>query len=97
ALGIVLPHFNQAAQVVPAAHVGAEQAAAQSPCNGGECAAGVAFFIEHLDLDGASGNADHTFQARENLFYDQRFFGRLQFGNVEVNAAAGILERIVIV
>ena len=40
---------------------------------------------------------DHAFQPRENLFYDQRFFGRLQLGDIEVNAAASVLERVIIV
>ncbi len=49
AVRVVFPHLDEAAQIVPAANIGAQQAAAKDPGNRRQIAAAVAFLIQHLE------------------------------------------------
>ena len=97
AVRVVFPHLDQAAEIVPAADIGAQQAAAEGPGDGRQIAATIAFLVQNLDLERAGGHSDDAFHPRQQFLHDERFARRLHLGDVEINAGAGTLQRVVVI
>ena len=96
-LGVVFPHFNQAAQIIPAPDVRPEKPAPQDPGDCRKKPPGIALLIQDFDLEGARLDSDQALQPRQKLLDDERFMGRLNLRNVKVDAGAGARERFVVV
>ncbi len=97
AVRVVLPHLDQAAEIVPAADVGTQQPAPEDPGDRRQITAAIAFLVENLDLEGAGGNPDDAFHPRQQLLDDEGFARRLHFRDVKVHAGASALQRLVVV
>ena len=61
ALRVVLPHLDNAAQVVPPAHVRPKQPAPQHPGDGRQEPPRITLLIKHFDLERARRDTHHPF------------------------------------
>ena len=61
-LRIVLPHFDQATQIIPAADVCSQQPAPQNAGDRGQKTASISFLIENLDLERTGFNSNQGFE-----------------------------------
>src|SRR5207253_9225079 len=97
ALRVVLPHLNEAGQVVPAADVRPKEPTPQDPGDGGQEPARIALLIEDLDLKSASLDADHAFQPCQQLLHNEGLLRSVNLRDVVVHADASAGETLVLV
>ena len=94
---VVAEHLLAAVEVVPAAHVRADEVLAQHPHDGFLLQRVFRALVQHLDLQRAARQPQRLFELLQQRGHQPRFLPGLDLRHVVVDAGAVLLLRVVVV